>query len=120
VYQVSTTVAAQVGASIVRQPAGMAPAAASDLEQLRAIDAPEEILDALRQIPDSPLFPDPAPGKARLDVRRVNALQLEQIGIAPEQIAIAPYCTYQTPDLFFSYRRQPQKKVQWSGIVSKS
>jgi polyphenol oxidase len=36
-----------------------------------------------------------------------------------EQIAIAPYCTYQTPEYFFSYRREHQKKVQWSGIVSK-
>jgi hypothetical protein len=32
--------------------------------------------------------------------------------------AIAPYCTYQTPEYFFSYRREKQKKVQWSGIVS--
>ena len=35
-----------------------------------------------------------------------------------EQIAIAPYCTFQTPEHFFSYRREQQKKVQWSGIVS--
>jgi polyphenol oxidase len=53
-------------------------------------------------------------------VRKVNAMQLEQLGIEPDQVAIAPYCTYQNPDLFFSYRRQPQKKVQWSGIVSGS
>jgi copper oxidase (laccase) domain-containing protein len=32
--------------------------------------------------------------------------------------AIAPYCTYQTPEYFFSYRWEKQKKVQWSGIVS--
>lgn len=122
VYQVSTTVAAQVGASIVRQPAHIAPATASTasaLEQLDAIESPAAILAALQQMPDSPLGDDPDPGKVRLDVRRVNALQLEQMGIAPDQLAIAPYCTYQTPDLFFSYRRKPQKKVQWSGIVSK-
>ncbi|MDJ0733879.1 MAG: peptidoglycan editing factor PgeF [Nostocaceae cyanobacterium] len=100
VYQVSTHTAAEVGASIV-----------ADTEQQR-------IVDALHQLPKSPLFPDPNPGKVRLDVRRVNALQMEMLGIAPEQIAIAPYCTYQTPDNFFSYRRQKLKKVQWSGIVS--
>lgn len=61
---------------------------------------------------------DTEPGKVRLDVRRVNALQLEQLGISGEQIAIAPYCTFQTPDHFFSYRREREKKVQWSGIVS--
>lgn len=118
VYQVATTVAAQVGATIVRQPLSVASSPASDLDQLGAIDAPEEILAALRQLPESPLFPDPEPGKVRLDVRRVNALQLQQMGIDAEQIAIAPYCTYQAPDLFFSYRRERQKKVQWSGIVS--
>ena len=102
VYQVSLEVAAQVGASIV-----------SEKEE-------NAIVDALLQLPNSPLLPDPEPGKIRLDVRRVNALQMEKLGISPEQIAIAPYCTYQTPEHFFSYRREKQKKVQWSGIVSTS
>jgi len=61
---------------------------------------------------------DPEPGRARLDVRRVNALQLEQLGLSSEQIAIAPHCTYQDPENFFSYRRSKQRKAQWSGIVS--
>jgi hypothetical protein len=54
----------------------------------------------------------------RLDVRRAISLQLEQLGIAAEQIACAPHCTYQSPEHFFSYRRDKLKKVQWSGIVS--
>jgi len=120
VYQVTHAVAAQVGVSIIRQPVGASVTPTSVVEQLETIETPEEILQTLRQLPDSPLSPDPEPGKVRLDVRRVNALQLEQMGIAPEQIAIAPYCTYQSPDLFFSYRRERQKKVQWSGIVSQS
>lgn len=53
-------------------------------------------------------------------MRRVNALQLEELGIDSEQIAIASHCTYQQPEHFFSYRREHLKKVQWSGIVSKS
>ncbi|HEY9655803.1 MAG TPA: laccase domain-containing protein [Crinalium sp.] len=53
-------------------------------------------------------------------MRRINALQLEQLGIHAEQVAIAPYCTYQTPDRFFSYRRSREKKAKWSGIVSQS
>lgn len=103
VYQVSEQVAAQVGSTIV------------------ATDgvAVNETLERLRQVPDSPLLDDPEPGRVRLDVRRVNALQLEQLGMKPEQIAIAPFCTYQNPDRFFSYRRSRQKKAQWSGIVSK-
>lgn len=118
VYQVSTTVAAQVGATIVKQPAGVLASSLSELEQPTPIE-PNEILEAVQKLPNSPVLDDPQPGRSRLDVRRVNALQLEQMGIQPEQIAIAPYCTYQNSDLFFSYRRERQKRVQWSGIVSK-
>ena len=103
VYQVSETVAAEVGASVVPN-----------------TKSPEAILDVLQQLPNSPIFDDSQPGRVRLDVRRVNALQLEQLGIQPEQVAIAPYCTYQVPEHFFSYRRDKLKKVQWSGIVSKT
>ena len=105
VYQVSETVAAEVGASIV---------------SLDKADTTEAILHALQQLSDSPISDDPQPGRVRLDVRRVNELQLEQLGIHSEQIAIASYCTYQQPEHFFSYRRDKLKKVQWSGIVSKT
>ncbi|MDY6806460.1 MAG: peptidoglycan editing factor PgeF [Cyanobacteriota bacterium] len=103
VYQVSEEVAAKVGATITPN-------------HLHGTN--ENILGFLRQLPDSPLLSDPEPGKVRLDVRRVNVLQLEQLGIDPSQVAIAPYCTYQDKFYFFSYRRLQQKKVQWSGIVS--
>lgn len=103
VYQVSEEVAAKVGATITPD---------------RLQNSIENILDFVRQLPDSPIFLDPEPGKVRLDVRRVNVLQLAELGIGPSQIAIAPYCTYQDNSYFFSYRRQQQKKVQWSGIVS--
>jgi YfiH family protein len=99
------TVAAEVGATIVSQDTA---------------NTTEAILDVLQQLPDPPILDDPKPGRVRLDVRRVNALQLEQLGIHPEQVAIAPHCTYQEPELFFSYRRNKLKKVQWSGIVSKT
>jgi YfiH family protein len=101
-YQVSEQVAVEVGATI-------APIVPTQLPEAIAI---------LRQLPDSPLLNDPEPGRVRLDVRRVNALQLEQLGLSAEQIAIAPQCTYQNSDHFFSYRRIQQKKAQWSGIVS--
>jgi hypothetical protein len=104
VYQVSETVAAEVGASIVSS---------------ATADTTESILELMQQLPDSPVLDDPQPGRVRLDVRRVNAIQLEQMGISNEQVAIAPHCTYQQAELFFSYRRSKLKKVQWSGIVSK-
>jgi YfiH family protein len=102
VYQVAVEVAAQIGASITPH------------------EEEHKIVAALHELPNSPLLQDPEPDKVRLDVRRVNILQLESLGISAEQIAIAPYCTYQTPENFFSYRRDQQKKVQWSGIVSLS
>jgi YfiH family protein len=80
---------------------------------------PETILSKLKQLPNVPILDDQLSGKVRLNVPRVNQIQLEQLGINLEQIAIAPYCTFQSQDLFFSYRRTGEKKVQWSGIVSK-
>ncbi|GBE94434.1 multi-copper polyphenol oxidoreductase, laccase [Nostoc cycadae WK-1] len=100
VYQVSVEVAAEIGASIISH------------------NDTQKIVQVLHELPNSPLLADPEPGKVRVDVRRVNTLQLENLGISAEQVAIAPYCTYQTPEHFFSYRREQQKKVQWSGIVS--
>ncbi|NEP18220.1 MAG: peptidoglycan editing factor PgeF [Leptolyngbya sp. SIO4C1] len=104
VYQVNTDVAAEVGESIL------------DAHQF---DSPQALVNALMALDQSPVLPDAEPDKVRLDVRRINALQLEQLGLAPEQVAIAPHCTYQNPDKFFSYRRTGQRQVQWSGIVSR-
>jgi len=101
VYQVSNQVAAEVGFSIIPH------------------DDENIILQAMHELENSPLLPDESPGKVKLDVRRVNALQIEALGIDPEQVTIAPFCTYQTPQHFFSYRREKQKKIQWSGIISK-
>lgn len=102
VYQVSTEVAGEVGASLFEK---------------EKIDTLDGILTPLKGIDTPPILPDPDPGKVRLDVRRINQLQLQQLGIHAEQIAIAPYCTYQSPSHFFSYRRTKEKKVQWSGIM---
>lgn len=104
VYQVTTHVAAEVGRSLA-------------VDTDAASDA--DLLQRLQALDDSPLLPDDQPGRIRLDVRRINVLQLRALGIAAEHIAIAPHCTFQEPDRFFSYRRTREKKVQWSGIVSR-
>lgn len=104
VYQVTTDVAAQVGRSVI--------------DPSLSEEGEETVTEHLLQVENSPLLADTEPGRVRLDVRRVNAMQLEQMGLLPEQIAIAPHCTYQDPDNFFSYRREQRKQVQWSGIVS--
>ncbi|WP_346289173.1 peptidoglycan editing factor PgeF [Sphaerothrix gracilis] len=103
VYQVSTHVAATVGATLV---------------EADCFSTSVDLVRHLQQQEKPPLLPDPEPGRAKLDVRRVNQMQLEQLGIDPAQIAVAPHCTFQAPEQFFSYRRTREKKVQWSGIVS--
>jgi YfiH family protein len=100
VYQVSQQVAAEVGLTIISH------------------NDEKFILNSLYELPNPPILTDPDPERVRLDVRVVNALQMQMLGVRLEQIAIAPYCTYQTTEHFFSYRREKQKKVQWSGIVS--
>ena len=103
VYQVDESVALKVGQTIVDPDNSTSPA---------------EVLTELKQLPDAPVLCDRLQGKARLDVPLINRIQLEQLGIKSEHIAIAPYCTFQHSDLFFSYRRTGSKKVQWSGIVA--
>jgi polyphenol oxidase len=104
VYQVTIQTGLEVCRSIAQKP---------------FTDDPEaDALELQQSIPNSPLLPDPQAGRVRLDVRRVNQLQLEQLGVDPQQISIAPHCTFQEPEHFFSYRREKLKKIQWSGIVS--
>ena len=110
VYQVSTTVAAQVGQTVLPQKAPQ--------ESLTDAEV-AAILSQVQALPNSPVLDDEQDGRARLDVRRVNQLQIEALGVPDHQVAIAPYCTFQTPEHFFSYRRERLKKVQWSGIVSR-
>jgi copper oxidase (laccase) domain-containing protein len=108
VYQVSTAVAAEVGQSILGAEAIGSQNEGRDIE----------IVQTLLQHPTPPIFADGKEGHARLDVRQVNAIQLQQLGLTQAQIAISPHCTYQDPERFFSYRRDSRRQVQWSGIVS--
>ncbi|AFZ48209.1 protein of unknown function DUF152 [Cyanobacterium stanieri PCC 7202] len=82
--------------------------------------AEQEILEQGYNSPHKVILADEQEGKVRLDVTQVIYAQIRQKGMDKEQIAIAPYCTYQTPERFFSYRRTHQKNVQWSGIISHS
>ncbi len=78
----------------------------------------EQILSQGYNSPNKIILADSQKGKVRLNVTQVINTQIQQQGINPPQTAIAPYCTYQNPDRFFSYRRTHEKKIQWSGIVS--
>jgi polyphenol oxidase len=110
VYQVERAVAAKVGATVLE---------IEDLSLPEPQFSEDAIIEALMLLPHPPVLPEEHPDRVRLDVRRINALQLERLGLEPEQVAIAPQCTFQEPERFFSYRRDRLKQVQWSGIVSK-
>ncbi|NEO87257.1 MAG: peptidoglycan editing factor PgeF [Spirulina sp. SIO3F2] len=101
VYQVGEDVGRQAACSIVAEP-----------------EPDVDYLQQAMKLSEPAIFRDGEVGCVRLDVRRIIELQLENLGVASEQVAIAPCCTYQQPDYFFSYRRTKAKKVQWSGIVS--
>ena len=101
VYQVGEDVAAEIGMSVTDK-----------------LTDPTAVVNHLLNLENPPLLSDPKPGHVRLNVRRINEIQLEQLGLTPAQIATAPHCTYQEPERFFSYRRTKLKQVQWSGILS--
>ncbi len=100
-YQVGWEVAEQVGKTLVKA------------------DGVPDLMARLSGGEGAVFLPDGEPERVRLDVRQVNLRQLLGLGIDLGQVAIAPYCTYQRADLFFSYRRDRLKSVQWSGIVSR-
>ena len=103
VYQVAMQVAVQVISTVI-----------PESEHLSS----EAVIEKAKELSYSIIFEDTETEKCKLDVTQTINLQIQQQGISPEQIAIAPYCTYQTPEHFFSYRRSRLKKNQWSGIVS--
>jgi YfiH family protein len=92
-YQVERSVAEQVAAQV---------APFADLERVGAV------------LPDAEGLAD----HVRLDIRAAQQLQLLQAGLEAEHISSCPLCTVAEPLLFHSWRRDQQKAVQWSGIVS--
>ena len=48
-------------------------------------------------------------GHALIDLQKANGELLVAAGVAPERIHLAPFCTMESTDLFFSYRQE--KKV---------
>ena len=69
----------------------------------------QDVIDAFREnFPDSykHLFTPTRAGHALVDLQRANREQLLSVGVAPENIYIAPLCTIERTDLFFSYRAE--------------
>ena len=47
-------------------------------------------------------------GHALVDLHAANCDQLTEGGVAEQNIYVAPFCTMERGDLFFSYRREKQ------------
>ncbi len=52
------------------------------------------------------LFTKTRERRALIDLHLANRRQLESVGVLPENICVAPLCTMERTDLFFSYRRE--------------
>ena len=66
-----------------------------------------DVIDAFREnFPreSEHLFSETREGHALVDLHRANREQLLTSGVAPENISVAPLCTMERTDLFFSYR----------------
>jgi len=67
-----------------------------------------EVINLFKErFPDSDhLFTATHDGHARIDLQKANRDQLISAGVSPDRIHIAPLCTMDQNDLFFSYRRE--------------
>jgi YfiH family protein len=67
-----------------------------------------DVIDRFKELfPQSDhLFTPTRDGHARIDLQTANRDQLIAAGVAPERVHIAPLCTMDRTDLFFSYRRE--------------
>ena len=66
----------------------------------------QDVIDAFKQNFSTcgNLFHNTREGHALIDLHLANKEQLTSVGVLPERIFIAPFCTVERTDLFFSYR----------------
>lgn len=72
----------------------------------REYEVGPEVVEAFRAefSTSGKLLSDTGGGHALIDLHLANKEQLKGAGIRDENISVAPYCTMERPDLFFSYR----------------
>lgn len=69
-----------------------------------------DVIDAFREkFADADKYFTPTrPNHALVDLHSANREQLISAGVSPENIYVAPFCTIERTDLFFSYRKEKQ------------
>ncbi len=80
----------------------------------------QDVIDAFaKKFPNSAhLFEPTRTGHARIDLHLANREQLLSIGVKAENISIAPLCTMERTDLFFSYRVEKRKFGKTGRLLS--
>jgi YfiH family protein len=80
----------------------------------------EDVIAAFDEnVPDSGrYFTATREGHALVDLHAANRDQLLDAGIGADNIFIAPFCTMERPDLFFSYRLEKQKLGKTGRLLS--
>jgi YfiH family protein len=58
------------------------------------------------------------PGHALIDLHAANSDQLSAAGVSTKNIFLAPFCTMERPDLFFSYRLEKSRHGKTGRLMS--
>ncbi len=77
----------------------------------------EVVSEFRKAFPDAEGLVVPGPKKDHIDMRVATRVQLEEVGVAAENIDSTPPCTKCHPDRFFSYRRDGQAGGVHMGYV---
>jgi YfiH family protein len=80
----------------------------------------QDVIDEFaKNFPDSPhLFTPTRENHALIDLHAANKEQLLSLGVRAENIFIAPLCTMERTDLFFSYRREKKTHGKTGRLMS--
>ena len=80
----------------------------------------QDVIDAFREnFPNSEhLFTPTRSNHALIDLHLANQEQLLAIGVIPENIYVAPFCTMERTDLFFSYRQEKKRYGKTGRLLS--
>ena len=80
----------------------------------------QDVIDTFAQnLPSSDrYFTNTRPGHALVDLKTANRDQLTDSGVDVSKIYIAPYCTMERVDLFFSYRIEKKKFGRTGRLIS--
>jgi polyphenol oxidase len=80
----------------------------------------QDVIDAFgKNFPHSThIFEPTRENHAKIDLHLANKEQLLSVGVNPENISIAPLCTMERTDLFFSYRVEKRKFGKTGRLLS--